>query len=235
MKEIITDSELGNILLIKNPRSKRLILKIKKEGDIELTMPVFSSKNEALDFIRNKREWIIRSKEKIQSKKQLISNENPIQTFSFRVELKPAYRRDFYIKLSEGKLSIEHPSSISCEDEKSQKIFKQAIEKALKFEAKRLLPSMIKDLSCKHDFVYKEIKITSSKSRWGSCSNNGNINISYFLLLLPTHLIQYVLLHELCHTKEMNHGPKFWNLMNKVTENEAKKLAKEIKKYNTCL
>jgi len=102
----------------------------------------------------------------------------------------------------------------------------------LRKEAKRLLYNRTKQLAAKHGFTFTDVKIQSSKSRWGSCSREKSINLSLYLMLLPVHLIDYVILHELCHTKEMNHGDKFWAWMDKVTENKAYELRQELKKYN---
>jgi predicted metal-dependent hydrolase len=80
---------------------------------------------------------------------------------------------------------------------------------------------------------YSSVKINSSQGRWGSCSARKDINLSYYLVLLPSHLIDYVLLHELCHTREMNHSERFWVLLNQFTEGKALALRGELRKYRT--
>jgi len=92
-----------------------------------------------------------------------------------------------------------------------------------------LLPDRTKQLAGKFGFYYSMVKIQSSKSRWGSCSRERSINLSFYLMLLPSHLIDYVILHELCHTKEMNHSEKFWKWMDKVTDGQSKELRAELK------
>lgn len=91
------------------------------------------------------------------------------------------------------------------------------------------LPTRLHNLAAKHGFVYHKVRISNSRGRWGSCSSKKSINLSLYLMTLPPHLIDYVLLHELCHTKEMNHGPAFWELMDSVTEGKAKELRLELR------
>jgi predicted metal-dependent hydrolase len=104
-------------------------------------------------------------------------------------------------------------------------------ENALKRKAQSILPDQLAKLAGSYGFKYSGVKIRKSRSRWGSCSSKKAINLSFYLLLLPEHLIEYVLLHELCHTVEMNHSPAFWALLNKCTQNQARELRREIRKY----
>jgi len=102
-------------------------------------------------------------------------------------------------------------------------------ETALRRRAQSVLPFQLAKLAELYGFKYTGVNIRKSRSRWGSCSSKGTINLSFYLLLLPEHLIEYVLLHELCHTVEMNHSPAFWALLDRCTQNKAKELRKEIR------
>lgn len=89
-----------------------------------------------------------------------------------------------------------------------------------KFIAKKYKPLVwmwLNDLNQKHQFGdLKSMKMKNNSSNWGSCSNKGNINISARLLLAPKEVVEYVLIHELAHLKEQNHGLNFWNLVAKA-------------------
>ena len=89
-------------------------------------------------------------------------------------------------------------------------------------------------LAVKYGFSYNAVSLRNSRTRWGSCSNRKNISLSIYLQLLPTHLSDYVLLHELCHTVEMNHSATFWALMDKVTDGRARSLRRELRTYATA-
>ena len=64
-----------------------------------------------------------------------------------------------------------------------------------------------------HILVYKRVAIRNQRSRWGSCSKVGNLNFNYRLVHLRPELQEYIIVHELCHTKEFNHAPAFWTLV----------------------
>lgn len=81
-----------------------------------------------------------------------------------------------------------------------------------------------------YNFNYNKITIRNQKSRWGSCSSKGNLNFNYRIFLLPDELTNYIIIHELCHLKEMNHSKKFWNLVDEQIPNYKEK-RRELKKY----
>ena len=231
MKKVIVDNELGNIVLTKNKRSSRLVIRVKPDY-IAVTLPECSTYEEALKFVETKRDWILINKDKIKTSRKNINNEEPFQTLTFSVKLQLADRKNYFISLKNNLLTIEYPAMVNPESESVQKVFRKAIENGLHHEAKRVLPDMLSALAKQYGFSFAEVKINSSKSRWGSCSSKGSINLSFYMMLLPEHLVKYVLLHELCHTKEMNHGTKFWKLLDSVSENKAKLLASETKKHS---
>ncbi len=103
----------------------------------------------------------------------------------------------------------------------------------LRIMAKLQLPRRVAELAHLHGFKYQGVKIQSSRTRWGSCSARNSINLSLFLMQLPEHLIDYVILHELCHTVHHDHSNSFWALMMKVTDGKAMEWNNELKQYHT--
>ncbi len=96
----------------------------------------------------------------------------------------------------------------------------------------RLIPRLL-NMAKERSLSLNNVKVSSAKGRWGSCSSTGNINLSLYLVLLPRHLQDYVLQHELTHLIEMNHSPRFWARLDEVCDGKAKALRKEMRGYNT--
>ncbi|OGH87837.1 MAG: hypothetical protein A3J93_05400 [Candidatus Magasanikbacteria bacterium RIFOXYC2_FULL_42_28] len=80
-------------------------------------------------------------------------------------------------------------------------------------QARALIAQKITQLNQTGEFVFNRISIKNHKSRWGSCSKKKNLNFNYKIVFLPEHLAEYIVAHELCHLKELNHSRKFWNLV----------------------
>ena len=101
---------------------------------------------------------------------------------------------------------------------------------ALRAQARTELPPRLADLAGQHGFEFKKVFIKNNVSNWGSCSSKGNINLNLRLVTLPPELRDYVMLHELCHLKYLNHGPQFHALLESVCPGH-RALAKQLKEY----
>ncbi len=82
-----------------------------------------------------------------------------------------------------------------------------------KEQARALVLERVSFWNTHYQLPFGRIAIRNQKTRWGSCSSKGNLNFSYKLALLPIHLVDYIVVHELCHLKEFNHGSRFWILV----------------------
>jgi len=97
-------------------------------------------------------------------------------------------------------------------------------------EARKKLVSRLNELSEKHDFRYNKVFMRNQRTRWGSCSSKNNINLNMKLIRLPDEIIDYVLLHELVHTRIKNHTNEFWRELDRLVGN-AKAKSKRLKEY----
>ncbi len=83
----------------------------------------------------------------------------------------------------------------------------------LRETARELVRKRLEKYNEYYNFDYKRVAIRDTKTRWASCSSKGNLNFSYKILFLPLRYADYIIVHELCHLKEFNHGKRFWNLV----------------------
>jgi predicted metal-dependent hydrolase len=186
-------------------KARYLRLQINPSTGLEVVIPRGYKLEEAERFIYKKRDWILKHLKATPAKEE----------FAFlgeKIEIKQRY--DLFLnkhKISYNKnvLLIESPPG-SNEDI-------QILYNAwLKHLAKRYLPERTLRLAHYHNFNFKQVRIRSQKTRWGSCSASGNISLNYRLIKYRKELIDYVIIHELCHLKEMNHSQKFWKLLEEI-------------------
>lgn len=88
--------------------------------------------------------------------------------------------------------------------------------RALADQAMKVIPDRVRFYAEKIGVDYGRVTIRNQKTRWGSCSAKGNLNFNCLLMLTPEDVQDYVVIHELCHRKEMNHSPKFWSEVAKI-------------------
>jgi len=97
-------------------------------------------------------------------------------------------------------------------------------------KAKKYLVTRLDELCEQNGFSYNKVFVKNQKTRWGSCSEKNNINLNVNLVLLPDHLIDYVIFHELVHTKIKNHSNRFWDELGKFV-GDAKSLDKKLRQF----
>ncbi|MCR4656996.1 MAG: M48 family metallopeptidase, partial [Lachnospiraceae bacterium] len=97
----------------------------------------------------------------------------------------------------------------------SQPAFTKAEIEALKRQAKKVITPIVAQVAAEIGVTYGAVSVRAQKTRWGSCSSKGNLNFNCLLILLPEHIQRYVIVHELCHRKEMNHSQAFWREVGK--------------------
>jgi predicted metal-dependent hydrolase len=100
--------------------------------------------------------------------------------------------------------------------------------------AKRALIVRLSEIAKMHDLHYAKVTIRKQRTRWGSCSAKNNISLNINLVRLPEHLRDYVLLHELVHTRIKNHSKAFWAELDKAVGGDSKALTKKVKNYKLC-
>lgn len=225
------DAALGEIHYVRSSRARRINIRILPER-VEVRLPRGVKESVGTQFLESIRSRVEKQKRKAEKKLVKVTQAEPLQTATFTVRVKETNRDKIFSSLKSGILSIEYPESLDENDMQTQRYFWNSIDYFLRSEAKRILPPRTAELAKKHDFTVNGVKIQSSKTRWGSCNSKKVINLSFYLLLLPPHLIDYVILHELCHTVEMNHSARFWALMDRVTDGKSAVLRSELKKQS---
>lgn len=224
------DKELGKIIVKPNIRAKRIIAR-KKGEYIQLTVPFgFTPKRipSVLDDMRHRLTKVC------SVKNQLITEDSVLKTFSFTARLSRTHLVECVkMRLKDGNLTVFIPGNFDLESSASQHIVKEMIRHALRHEAKRILPEKTLKFAQELQLQVTGIKINKSVSRWGSCSRRKTINLSYYTMLLPEKQIDYVILHELAHTVELNHGEKFWNLLDRFCGEDAKAISRSLRKYKS--
>ncbi len=229
-KSILQHPELGEITIIRKPRAHRIILRV-RGGIIYATLPYVCPITLLKEILDNNIEKL--KKQVATTRQRVIDWDFTLKSPCFYLKLHRSNNSDTHITGENGVYILSCPQSIDFSDDNTQKRLRDGIKGALRHRAKLILPQRLAQLAAQHNIKYNNVTIRDSHSRWGSCSTQGSISLSIYLVLLPIELIDYVLRHELCHTIHMDHSPQFWALLDKLCGTSSKELRNKLKSYHT--
>lgn len=229
-KRVFPDKDFGRIIVRTHRLARNITMRVKPDG-LHVTASPYSLSSKVLEVVEQYRQRLLEDWKKVEKKP--IGLDFRIHTPCFRLWLEQGDFTCFSMRFTEEGVKIICPRDVDFSRSEVQRLVRNAIIRALKKNAQEYLPPLLSALSGRYQLPFKQVKITGSKGRWGSCSAAGSINLSCYLMLLPPHLMDYVLLHELSHTKEMNHGPRFWELLDSMTEGQAHALRAELRRFHT--
>ena len=219
MKKIFNHPEAGEIELCVNPRCKGIKYSVSANRVRVSFNPFFADK--VLPLPLDKVQWILKCKEKFKKAKSLLKQYLPdteIDTLTFKIKFvkEEKLKNTISSRLENKILLIKYPPFLDFENISNQLVIKNIVKRFLTIEAKRILPEKLNFLGKKYNFTFSEVKINSAKSRWGSCNSKKRISLSCYLMFLPENLVDFILIHELCHTKIMSHNDRFYKTMEAV-------------------
>jgi len=214
---------LGEVLLVRRRSSKSLRLSVSTTGVVRVSMPYWAPYTAGIHFAASRQDWLL--KQLSLHRPSLIRNGARIGKLHKVVFATDKTAKTPIIKIGDRLIFVKSATGLSGQAVQSR--LRTACEKALKNETQLLLTPRLKALAAAHSYAYKELRIRKLVSRWGSCSSDRVITLSYYLVQLPWELIDYVIIHELIHTKQPHHGPEFWREFQHIIP-DAKQLQRAI-------
>ncbi|NCO12261.1 MAG: hypothetical protein COZ34_00135 [Candidatus Pacebacteria bacterium CG_4_10_14_3_um_filter_34_15] len=199
-----------------NKRSKSLKLSIDQGGKVVVTSPKYTPKFVVTQFVKNNEEWIVKAIEKANQTKKFDSTTHLfIFGKKYQKEVIFSETKKFGIYVMGDKLIFNPLTPPNKSNIINEKKFQTKIDNFLKNTASHYIVKRTHELGEKMKLNFKNITLRKQKTRWGSCSNQKNLNFNWRLVHFDTIIIDYVIIHELSHLVHMDHSKNFWELVRK--------------------
>ena len=222
-------AEIGTVSLYKRRNARSIKITILPSGGVRVTMPNWLPYRSGIEYAKSKVDWI-KQHQTVQVK--LLQGKRVGKYH--RLVFQTAATETIKTRVTDSEIKVIYPVELSVQTEAVQTRALLACEKALRQEAETLLPQRLDQLASKFGYQYRSVSIKKLKSRWGSCDHQQRISLNLYLMLLPWTLIDYVLVHELNHTKHLNHSRQFWAEI-ELHLPGAKNLRRQLRLYQPSL
>ena len=201
--------DIGAVEFVQSPRARRISIRVNHRGEVKVTLPCAGSMRQAEAFLVSRKQCILRSRARL--------NDRELKGITVKSNSIRVRGRELCLKPLNGQISGEE--------------LEEAIWRAILPPAREYLAERTRMLAAGHGISIEGIRVRRMRTRWGSCSSRNRINLNSWLVMIPEHLSDYVILHELAHTRHRNHGTQFWSLVDQMTGGQSALLRKELHTY----
>ena len=216
-------------------RARRVRLSVTPRDGVVIVVPRYFDPSKIPAIVAEKKEWIKRAVQKVQNNSAYLSAPPVLPEKIFLRSVQQEYSVvTEYHSHRRNILSVNENSITLSLNTNAKKAGFMLLRKWSQEKAKEILLPWLQRVSEVHELPYCSAVVRSQRTRWGSCSAKKNINLNRLLIFLPPHLVEYLFIHELCHTAEMNHSKRYWELVHKHCP-EYRSLDKELNNASRSL
>lgn len=228
----IEDKEFGRITIRRSALASHVRIRVAANGTLSASLPLYAPTFMIKRLIQSSRDEL----------RQMLSTQQPKQHLEDGMDIGKSHKLsirhtkgDKLIANTRGQvISAYLPETLTLDSPQVIAAIRKQMQTALRTEAKNYLPRRLKYLADQLDCTYEKVRFSHASGRWGSCSSSGTISLNIALMKLPHDLIDYVLIHELSHTKQMNHSADFWDTV-AIGDPKYKLHRKAIKAYTPSI
>lgn len=206
---VIHDDEFGKITVRRSSRSSSVRIRVAPDGTLRASLPLYTPLFLVKRLVKTSRDEL----------RELIREARPQTHYTDGMQIGKSH--SLVVRQGGVVAARRHgqrivatvPLHMDMTDPKVEQAIRTQVIAALRVEAKSYLPKRLAYVAEKNGFTYERARFSHASGRWGSCSSTGTISLNIALMKLPFELIDYVIIHELAHTKHMNHSNEFWQLV----------------------
>ena len=195
------------LLMVRHPRARRYLLRLRPDGTARVTIPRGGSLGAAVEFAQRNATWLARQLERLAARPGKPAVWTLGTEILFRGERVRIAANDLD-RLCFADQQVPVPADGSN--------LRPIIERHLRKLATLELPLRVTELATQHGLNVGRVSVRNQRTRWGSCSRRGTISLNWRLIQTPASVRDYIILHELAHTRQMNHSARFWQEVEKV-------------------
>ncbi len=210
-------------------RARNVRLTVSSTRGLEIILPKSMHKRHIPKILADKQAWILQHLPQIHAAMEAKTQPLPSELYMASTEEIWRITYDATRQWGRRKWMMRDGELLVGADPSERVVAAGILRDWLRDYAEDILVPWLDDVAAETGLSFRKVTIRNQNTRWGSCSSTGAINLNQKLVFLPAEYVQYILVHELCHTKQMNHSAKFWQIVEQYLP-EARKLDKRMRK-----